>query len=91
MGTVTEKTNQPAVLAKVKPAPWRDPPLVENRRSFQRKFVELLNRRHLYGGGGALSQLFVLQVSLAWVLFISYQLALVFGVITTLSIGGGLS
>ena len=26
--------NQPAILQKVKPAPWIDPPLVENKRSF---------------------------------------------------------
>ena len=34
MATVSDKTEQPAILAKVKPAPWKDAPLVENRRSF---------------------------------------------------------
>ena len=34
MATVSEKVEKPAILAKVKPAPWKDAPLVENRRSF---------------------------------------------------------
>jgi molybdopterin-containing oxidoreductase family membrane subunit len=34
MATVSDKTEQPAILSKVKPAPWKDAPLVENRRSF---------------------------------------------------------
>ena len=34
MATVSNKAEQPAILSKVKPAPWKEPPLVENRRSF---------------------------------------------------------
>ena len=34
MATVSDKADQPAILSKVKPAPWKDAPLVENRRSF---------------------------------------------------------
>ena len=34
MATVSNKAEKPAILSKVKPAPWKDAPLVENRRSF---------------------------------------------------------
>jgi len=30
----SKELEKPAILAKVKPAPWKDSPLVENRRTF---------------------------------------------------------
>ena len=55
----TSDAGSPAILSKVKPAPWHDQPLVLNKRSFHwvtEKICGIVEGKHLLGGGGALSQ-----------------------------------
>ena len=62
----------PAILAKVKPAPFERRPLVENQRDYAwitDKICRIVEEKLQHGGGFVLLSLLLPRALLSWVLF----------------------